>query len=88
MCQCADFLAIEALLELFANLLPSTKPKGGQEKRSQFISEVFNPSFCACSEKVVEILTSLSTSEWDAVSLKIIDALGSSDITLCVSPRK
>lgn len=76
-----DFLAIEALLELFANLLPSTKPKGGQEKRSQFISEVFNPSFCACSEVVVEILTSLSTSEWDAVSLRIIDALGRSDIT-------
>ncbi|EDR14922.1 uncharacterized protein LACBIDRAFT_322344 [Laccaria bicolor S238N-H82] len=77
----ADFLAIEALLELFANLLPSTKPKGGQEKRSQFISEVLNPSFCACSEVVVEILTSLSTSEWDAVSLRIIDALGRSDIT-------
>lgn len=74
-----EFLAIEALLELFAKLLPSTKSKGGSEKRDTFIRQVFDPAVIAGSNEVFRILKTISTSDWEATFLKIIDILARAD---------
>jgi hypothetical protein len=76
-----DFLAIEALLELFAKLLPSTKSRGGLNKRDAFIHEVFDPAMVAGSEEVVHILKTISVTDWEATFLKILDILARADIS-------
>ncbi|KAF8232358.1 hypothetical protein L208DRAFT_943495 [Tricholoma matsutake] len=76
-----DFLAIEALLELFAKLLPSTKSKGGLEKRSAFIHEVFDPATIAGSEQVVHVLKTISVTDWETTFLKILDILAGADVS-------
>lgn len=71
-----DYLPIEAMLELFANLLPSAKVAGGQEKRIQFIKQVFNASDFPNYREVVEILSS-PVSDWAMTSQRICDSLAS-----------
>jgi hypothetical protein len=77
-------LAIEALLELFAKLLPSTRGKNGLEKRNAFIKEVFDPTVFTCSGEIVHFLTTVSTNDWEETFLRILDILGRADITLWV----
>jgi hypothetical protein len=74
-----EFLAIEALLELFAKLLPSTKNKGGSEKRDTFIRQVFDPAVIAGSNEVFHVLKTISASDWEATFFKIIDILARTD---------
>ena len=76
-----DFLAIEALLELFAKLLPSTKSKDGLEKRDAFIQEVFNPAIFASSKEVVQTLKTISVTDWETTFLRILDILAGVDIS-------
>ncbi|KAF9466380.1 hypothetical protein BDZ94DRAFT_1319635 [Collybia nuda] len=75
-----DYLALEALLELFAKLLPSTKSKGGREKRTRFIGEVFNSSVLTCGAEITHILGSISSNDWELTSTKIMDALARADL--------
>lgn len=69
-----DFLPLEALLELFANLLPSAKAAGGQEKRAQFVRQVFNPTYFPNYQEIAEILTS-PVLDWTITSQRISDSL-------------
>ncbi|KAM6500826.1 hypothetical protein JOM56_003840 [Amanita muscaria] len=72
--QCRDFLVIEALLELFGNIIPSAKvPK----KRAEFIDDVFSPVRLKCGAKLLE---NASPTGWDIVSTTVCDALAKSDI--------
>ncbi|KAG2020672.1 hypothetical protein CC2G_005980 [Coprinopsis cinerea AmutBmut pab1-1] len=72
-----EFLPLEALLELFANLLPSAKGTG-KEKRLPFIQQVFNPSIFACSSKIVDVLQSGKT--WDDIGTELMDSLASANL--------
>jgi hypothetical protein len=58
------------------------KSADGREKRTKFIGEVFNPSTFTCSAEIVHILESISTSDWEHTSIKIVDALARADIAL------
>lgn len=82
---CPDFLPIEALLELFANLLPSAKAVGGKEKRAQFIEQVFNAKYFSNSQDIVGVLEGV-VSDWSATSQKISDLIASEKLSLCANP--
>ena len=71
-----DFLAMEALLELFGNIIPSTK---NPERRAKFIQEVFDPARFECSADIVQLLERIQSTGWDTASTKISDALAKSD---------
>lgn len=71
-------MALEALLELVGNVIPSGKKT---ERRSKFIQEVFDPTRFACSLEMVQLLERASSTGWDATSAKICDALAKSDST-------
>ncbi|KAF8633721.1 hypothetical protein AX17_004379 [Amanita inopinata Kibby_2008] len=75
--QCRDFLAIEALLELIGNLIPSTK---NLERRTIFIQDVFSSSHFRCSAEVVKLLDRATSTSWDMTCTRICDALAKSDI--------
>lgn len=77
-----DFLAIEALLELFAKLLPSTKSRDGLEKRNTFVDEVFNPAIIAGSKEAVHILKTISTTDWEDTFTRILDVLAKANLSL------
>ncbi|KAF8352355.1 hypothetical protein F5887DRAFT_25532 [Amanita rubescens] len=74
--QCKDFVALEALLELVGNIIPSAKKT---ERRNKFIQEVFDPKEFACSLEIVQLLERVSCTGWDATSTKIFDALAKLD---------
>ena len=87
-----DFLALEALLMLFARLLPSTnsKSESGQEKRTQFISDVIDSTSLegtAHAKEIVPVLESVSSNTWEEVSAKILDIFSRSNISLYVAHR-
>ncbi|TFK42893.1 hypothetical protein BDQ12DRAFT_297633 [Crucibulum laeve] len=78
--QIKDFLAAEALLELFANLLPSLNGPTGRGKRTAYIKETFNPAFFTCSEEIITLLENITTIDWSVTAIKIMDTLATSDI--------
>jgi len=61
--------------------LPSTKSRDGLEKRNAFIGEVFDPAIIAGSKEVVQILKTISTTDWETTFLKVLDILASADIS-------
>ena len=75
-----DFLALESLLDLFGSIVPLMK--GGREKRSHYIKEVFDPSIFKCSDLVIEHLEHMSNPDWSITSMKIIKTLADSDLSL------
>ncbi|KAK0459522.1 uncharacterized protein EV420DRAFT_1763236 [Desarmillaria tabescens] len=77
---CKDYLAIEALLELFASILPPTT-KGANDKRRRFLQLVFDPELFACGAQLIKSLSSPSTIDWETLSIEIITTLSKSDIT-------
>ncbi|KAK0210552.1 hypothetical protein DFS33DRAFT_1294001 [Desarmillaria ectypa] len=77
---CKDYLVIEALLELFASILPPTT-KGVNEKRRRFLQLVFDPKLFACGAQLIKFLSSPSTTDWETLSVEIIATLSKSDIT-------
>lgn len=80
-----DFLAIEALLELFAKLLPSIQSPDGRKKRECFIRDVFDSALFPCSKEVVQLMGHTTTTDWNQISVKITDILAKTDISLSVS---
>ncbi|KAK0228342.1 hypothetical protein IW262DRAFT_1455585 [Armillaria fumosa] len=77
---CKDYLAMEALLELFASILPPTT-KGTNDTRRRFLQLVFDPMLFACSAQLIQILSSPPTTDWETLSVEIIATLSKSDIT-------
>jgi hypothetical protein len=75
-----DFLALESLLDLFGSIVPLMK--GGREKRSHYIKEVFDSSIFKCSDLVIEHLEHMSNPDWSITSMKIIKTLADSDLSL------
>jgi hypothetical protein len=81
------FLVLESLLNLFAIILPSTNNSpSGRTKRTQFIKDVFDsPQTFTCGQEVMQVLESVSTSDWETTAMSIIDILAESNIALYVS---
>ncbi|KIM48842.1 hypothetical protein M413DRAFT_21153 [Hebeloma cylindrosporum] len=77
--QTKDFLALEAILDLFGSIIPLVK--GGREKRSHYIKEVFSSSIFECSDLVVEHLEHISSPDWSITSMKIIKTLADWDLS-------
>ncbi|KAF8969811.1 hypothetical protein BDZ97DRAFT_161169 [Flammula alnicola] len=78
--QTKDFLALESLLDLLGSLIPPLK--GGRDKRTQFIKEVFDPSiFKYTSDPILGYLESISSPDWSVTSEKIIKVLAEYDIS-------
>ncbi|EKM82957.1 hypothetical protein AGABI1DRAFT_125434 [Agaricus bisporus var. burnettii JB137-S8] len=71
-----DYLSVEALLELFANLLPSARAAGGKEKRMQFIEQVFKQENFSNSHDIIRVLEA-PVPDWDITSQKISDLVAS-----------
>ncbi|KAF9451200.1 hypothetical protein P691DRAFT_773297 [Macrolepiota fuliginosa MF-IS2] len=72
-----DFLPIEALLELFANLLPSATTASGREKRTQFIKEVFNPTSFPNYQEILSVLDAVIIKDWSITTQRISDLMAS-----------
>jgi hypothetical protein len=84
-----EYLAQEALLTLFARLLPSagSKSEHGRLKREHFVREVLDamPSKAlALSEDIVKVLNFAPSTPWEETSVKIIEIL-SKNISLYAS---
>jgi hypothetical protein len=82
----SEYLALEALLTLFARLLPSaaSKSEHGRLKREHFVREVLDamPSKgTALSEDIAKVLTFAPSTPWEETSVKIIEIL-SNNISL------
>ena len=71
------FLVIEALLELFGNIIPSAKRP---EKRTGFIEDVFSSTRFKCSVEITQLLERVTSTGWDAASSMIFEALAKSSI--------
>lgn len=71
-----DFAVLEALLNLFAILLPSFS---APQKRTSYIQDVFFNS----GNDVINLLDGQPAREWDETATKVIDILANSDISLC-----
>ncbi|KAK0483422.1 hypothetical protein IW261DRAFT_948183 [Armillaria novae-zelandiae] len=78
---CKDYLAIEALLELFASILPPTTKGANNDKRRRFLHLVFDPTLFTCSAQLIKILSSPPTTDWETLSVEIIAMLSKSDIS-------
>lgn len=79
----SDFLVLEALLNLFARMIPSTNnTAAGRTRRTAFIRSVFLSRGGSTSEKLVAILEDVPTSDWDQTASKLVETLADSDITL------
>ncbi|KAF9246579.1 hypothetical protein BU15DRAFT_70658 [Melanogaster broomeanus] len=78
-----DYLLIEALLTLFARLLPPTNnTTQGKFKRTKFVKEVLgSPKLFKCNAELLDIMHNISSTDWDDTAAQIIDALARSDIT-------
>lgn len=74
-CFSSDLLAIEALLELFANLLPSAKVISAREKRTQFVKEVFDRVNFPNYEEILKMLDPAVISDWGITSQRISDLI-------------
>ncbi|KIK95300.1 hypothetical protein PAXRUDRAFT_392773 [Paxillus rubicundulus Ve08.2h10] len=78
-----DYLLIEALLTLFARLLPPTNDTAlGKSRRTKFVKEVLgSPKLFECSVDLLDIMHKISSTNWDDTAAHLIDALARSDIT-------
>ncbi|KAG9318426.1 hypothetical protein JVU11DRAFT_517 [Chiua virens] len=83
MSRTRDYLLLEALLMLFARLLPPIhKTSQGKARRAKFVKEVLGSSkLFKCSEELLDIMSKTSGTQWDDVAAQIVDALARSDIT-------
>jgi hypothetical protein len=81
----SDFLAIESLLDLFGSIIPSLK--GGRDKRTAFIKDVFDPVvFKDTGNKIHKLLEDISTPDWSVTAEKIVKILAENDLSLWVMP--
>lgn len=75
-----DFLPLEALLELFANLLFSFK--NGKSDRTKFIQDAFNASLFRSPQLVATWVKVTSSSVWESTSSHVIKIISSLNVTL------
>ncbi|KAH8102856.1 hypothetical protein BXZ70DRAFT_753932 [Cristinia sonorae] len=82
-----DYLVLEALLTLFARILPTTeKTAAGREARTRFLRSVFISSLTDEKHKktahdIVKLLENLRSSVWEPTAAKIMKILANSDIS-------
>ncbi|KAH7889756.1 hypothetical protein F5I97DRAFT_1847069 [Phlebopus sp. FC_14] len=78
-----DYLLMEALLTLFARLIPPTNnTTRGTLKRAKFVKEVLgSPKLFKCNAELLDIMHKISSTNWDDTAARIVDALGRTDIT-------
>jgi len=78
-----DYLLLEALLMLFARLLPPThNTSQGKFTRVKFVKEVLgSQKLFKCSAELLDIMQKTSGTHWDDVAAQIIDVLARTDIT-------
>jgi hypothetical protein len=76
----SGYLSIEGLLVLFARLLP----KSGGADRSKFINDVFLSEGFKYGTDIVKILDSAATTDWGITSMKVVEVLAKSSISLWV----
>jgi len=74
-----DYLALESILDLLGRLIPPMK--GGKEKRTKFLKEVFDATVFKGSQRILQALEIISH-DWTAVVAKIIHILAETDIRL------
>lgn len=72
----SEFAVLEALLNLFAILLPSSTTP---QKRTSYIRDVFSEY-----ANIIELLDGMTSGQWDETAAKVIDILAASDISLYV----
>jgi hypothetical protein len=78
-----EYLALEALLTLFARLLPSATSRS-EHKREHFVREVLDAmpfKGIALSEDIAKVLNFGPSTPWEETSVKIIEIL-SNNISL------
>ncbi|KAF4615266.1 hypothetical protein D9613_002790 [Agrocybe pediades] len=75
--QTRGFLALEAILDLFATLLPPMR--GGRAKRTDFIDKVFDPLLYTASKQIRSCLESTSNPDWRQTAAEIMELLAQSD---------
>ncbi|KAF8136300.1 hypothetical protein EV363DRAFT_1395418 [Boletus edulis] len=82
-----DYLLLEALLLLFARLLPPTHNAAqGKLRRVKFVKEVLGSSkLFKCSVELLDVMQNISGTHWDDVAARIIDILARNEIT-CPQP--
>ncbi|TCD62256.1 hypothetical protein EIP91_007133 [Steccherinum ochraceum] len=82
-----DYLVLEALLTLFARMLPVTNnTASGRASRSAFIRGVFissaeNPKAEKAGEEIASLLEHLTSKSWEPTGAKIFDILANLDIS-------
>ncbi|KAH0830515.1 hypothetical protein J3R83DRAFT_1966 [Lanmaoa asiatica] len=88
LCWCSwpfiqDYLLLEALLMLFARLLPPIhNTSQGKSRRVKFVKEVLgSQKLFKCSAELLDIMQKTSGTQWDDVAAQMLDALARSDIT-------
>ena len=79
-----DFEILEALLSLFARIVPSDHSKS---KKSAFLRDVFISKGAereGCGQTIVKLLEADNTKVWDETSVEIVDILAASNSNLYV----
>ena len=79
-----DYLALEALLTLFARLLPSAKDS--HPKRAAYIQSVFlspqHSEHASVGRTIAKLLEQEASKEWEETSSKIVEALAAASTSL------
>ena len=75
-----EYLALEALLTLFARLLPpiSSKSESGRLERERFVREVsraMSDQGIVFAEEIINALNFAPSTPWEETSVKIIELL-------------
>ena len=82
-----DYLALEALLTLFARLLPSSKDShSNKSKRTAYIQSVFlspqHSEHTSVGQSIAKLLEQEPSREWEETSQRIVEALATASLTL------
>ncbi|KAJ3554816.1 hypothetical protein NM688_g2911 [Phlebia brevispora] len=79
-----DYLVMENILNLFAQIIPRTNGTvAGRTERTAFVRSVFlqsTPDDIKTAEEIVKLLERVPSSDWDQTAAKIVDLLASSNI--------
>lgn len=82
-----DYLALEALLTLFARLLPSAKdPHSNNPKRTAYIQSVFlspqHSEHASVGRTIAKLLEQEASKEWEETSSRIVETLAAANTSL------
>ncbi len=79
----SEYLVVEALLDIFANLLP---PIAVKDRRQDFVNSTFDATFFPGSSQLRNILLSPTggVTDWEVLSQDILNTLAAAHIALYV----